>query len=62
MDNVLLVDLGTLLLSTLLAYVIAMVIEFHIASLMKIWQSREERPPMTTNIIDRAPLVGEGDA
>ena len=54
--------LGTLLLSTLLADVIAMVIEFPVASLMKIWQSREERPPMTTNIIDRTPLVGEADA
>ena len=48
--------LETPLLSTILAYVIAMVIEF-LVNLIKIWQSRKERPPTTTNSIDRALLV-----
>jgi len=49
----------------LLAYVIAMLIEFPVASLMKVWQNREERPPLSRvamNNGDKAPLEDEVDA
>ena len=49
-------------MSTLSAFVISMMIEFPVISLMKIWQNREEKVKAQPTGDDGAPLVGQAEA